>query len=77
MSVGFCAPLAREPPGSWEVIPGADMRKGLIFDTLCKWFLQHYTNVSDCPVRWLKGCTGWPITALGGHPQRAALPAAG
>ncbi|MDB6014076.1 MAG: hypothetical protein JWL65_6326 [Gammaproteobacteria bacterium] len=43
MSVGFRALLAREPPGSWEVIVRADMRKGSIFDTLCKWFLQHYT----------------------------------
>ena len=35
MSVGF--------RGSWEVIPGTDIRIGLIFDTLRKWFLQHYT----------------------------------
>ncbi len=45
MSVGFRALLATEPPGSWEVIPGAGMLKGSIFDTLCKWFLQHYTYV--------------------------------
>lgn len=35
--------LAREPPGSWEVIPVTDMRKGSIFDTLRKRFLQRYT----------------------------------
>jgi hypothetical protein len=45
MSVGFRALLAREPPGSWEVIPGTAMRKGSIFDTLCKCFLQYYTYV--------------------------------
>jgi hypothetical protein len=45
MSVGFHALLAREQPGSWEANPGAGMRKGSIFDTLCKWFLQHYTYV--------------------------------
>ena len=45
MSVGFRALPPREPLGSWEVIPRADMRKGSIFDTLCKWLLQHYTDV--------------------------------
>jgi hypothetical protein len=45
MSVGFRALPAREQPSSWEVIPGADMRKGSIFDTLCKWFLQHHIYV--------------------------------